>query len=119
MTRMTQWRAGPTPGEAGGSTVKKPVRTGLIVMTVGLLILGVPPLGVSALSGGSADTMHLTDEPGNWFRSEATGGPVTVVDVGDRVDFEIGQFTQTKHTVTLISKPPASDLEVDMDQAQR
>ena len=88
-------------------------------MTVGLLILGVPPLGVSALSGGSADTMHLTDEPGNWFRSEATGGPVTVVDVGDRVDFEIGQFTQTKHTVTLISKPPASDLEVDMDQAQR
>ena len=27
------------------------------------------------------DTMFLTDEPGNWFRSETTGTPVTVVDV--------------------------------------
>ncbi|MEE9488458.1 MAG: hypothetical protein V3W00_07100, partial [Candidatus Brocadiales bacterium] len=44
--------------------------------------------------GGSADTMHLTDEPGNWFRSDtggllpaAAGTPLTVISPGDKVDF--------------------------------
>lgn len=32
-------------------------------------------------SGGllMRDTVQLSDEPGNWFRSEATGTPVTVI----------------------------------------
>jgi hypothetical protein len=33
-----------------------------------------------APSASSADEMHLSDEPGNWFRSEATGTPVTVIE---------------------------------------
>lgn len=63
--------------------------------------------------------MQLTDDPGNWFMSERTGTPVTVVDSAGRVDFVIGPLTETRHTVTLISKPPASTLEVDQDQAIR
>ena len=27
----------------------------------------------------AADTMYLTDEPGNWFRSEATGTPLSII----------------------------------------
>jgi DNA-binding beta-propeller fold protein YncE len=41
------------------------------------------------------------------------------VDQGGRVDFVIGPLTETRHTVTLISKPPASTVEVDQDQAIR
>jgi YVTN family beta-propeller protein len=63
--------------------------------------------------------MELTDEPGNWFRSDATGSPVTVVDAGDRVDFVIGEFTETRHTVTLISRPTSSRLVVDQDDGIR
>jgi hypothetical protein len=69
--------------------------------------------------GGSDDTMELTDEPGNWFRSDATGSPVSVVGRGDRVDFVIGRFTQTRHTVTLISRPTDSRLAVDQDDGVR
>ena len=44
--------------------------------------LGLAGLASVASSQGSTDTLHLTDEPGNWFRSEATGTPVTIVDAG-------------------------------------
>ena len=56
----------------------------------------------SALAdGGTADTMNLTDEPGNWFKSQNTGTPFTVIKPGQRVDFEIDNCcTSTKHTVT-------------------
>lgn len=88
-------------------------------------------LVISAIVGGkgvypayahgitSRDTVQLTDEPGNWFTSERTGTPVTIIEVGGRVDFVIGELTETRHTVTLISKPPTSALEVDQDQAIR
>jgi YVTN family beta-propeller protein len=65
------------------------------------------------------DTFQLTDEPGNWFRSEATGTPVTSVPVGGRVDFVVGSDTLTRHTATLFSKPPGSALELDQDDAFR
>ncbi|MDQ3198844.1 MAG: hypothetical protein M3Q46_06605, partial [Verrucomicrobiota bacterium] len=53
--------------------------------------------------GGTADTMSLTDEPGNWFKSAITGTPFTVIKPGQRVDFEIDNCcTSTKHTVTLL-----------------
>jgi hypothetical protein len=45
--------------------------------------------------------MNLTDEPGNWFKSEVTGTPFTVIRAGERVDFKINNCcTSTKHTVT-------------------
>lgn len=65
------------------------------------------------------DTMHLTDEPGNWFRSERTGIPFTVVDIGDRVDFRIGNCcTNTRHTVTTLIKPVGSAVDLDQDSSQ-
>ena len=72
-----------------------------------------------AAGGGAADTFNLTDEPGNWFRSEKTGTPVTLVDPGDRVDFRInGCCTNTRHTATLLVKPVGSQTELDQDQSQ-
>jgi DNA-binding beta-propeller fold protein YncE/plastocyanin len=70
-------------------------------------------------SGGAVDTMSLTDEPGNWFKSERTGTPFTVIRAGERVDFEINNCcTSTKHTVTLLMKPTGSNVVMDQDQAK-
>ncbi|MBI2851480.1 MAG: hypothetical protein HYX84_00015 [Chloroflexi bacterium] len=62
-------------------------------------------------------TMFLTDEPGNWFKNDDTGTPVSVVNVGDRIQFDRNTQTGTKHTVTLLIKPTGSNLEVDQDHA--
>lgn len=71
-----------------------------------------------ASSDSGRDTMQLTDEPGNWFRSEASGTPLSVVRVGGRVDFVAGHLTNTRHTATLVNKPPASRLTVDQDDSK-
>ena len=79
------------------------------------LFLALAPFAAA----GEEDTMHLTDEPGNWFRSERNGTPVTIVGQGDRVDFRIGDCcTNTRHTVTLLVKPVGSDLLLDQDSSQ-
>jgi YVTN family beta-propeller protein len=70
------------------------------------------------LSDEDRDLMDLTDEPGNWFRSQRTGSPLSVVPVGGRVDFVAGHLTNTRHTATLVNKPPASRLVVDQDDAK-
>ena len=50
--------------------------------------------------GGAVDTLNLTDEPGNWFRSEITGTPFTAIRAGQRVDFKINNCcTSTRHAV--------------------
>ena len=68
----------------------------------------------------AADTMHLTDEPGNWFRSDATGTPLAVIGAGDRIDFKIGNCcTNTRHTVTLLVKPEDSVISMDQGSSQR
>ena len=68
----------------------------------------------------AADTFHLTDDPGNWFRSEATGTPLAVVQPGDRVDFRIdGHHTDTLHTVSLLVKPAGSEAALDQDKPGR
>jgi YVTN family beta-propeller protein len=82
-----------------------------------LLALLLAP-GLSPASG--RDTVHLSDEPGNWFRSAASGTPVSVIDAGGRVDFVIGGCcTSTRHTVTLLVKPTNSRIAMDQDQSQR
>lgn len=74
-----------------------------------------PPVG-----GGGGDTVFLTDVPGNWFRSNSTGTPVSLVRAGDRVDFKInGCCTDTRHTATLLIKPVGSTAELDQDQSQK
>jgi plastocyanin len=84
------------------------------------LALAVVMTAAPAALGDAADTMHLTDEPGNWFRSDATGSPLSVVDAGDRVDFKIGNCcTSTRHTVTLLLRPEGSTVEMDQDKSQR
>jgi len=77
----------------------------------------VPNLGAIrvAQSSSSGDVMSLTDEPGRWFRSARTGTPVTEVGIGDSVSFEAGDLTDTLHTATLVSRPPASRLVFDQD----
>ena len=67
----------------------------------------------------SADTMFLSDEPGNWFRSQNTGTPVSIINSGERVDFVIGNCcTDTRHTVTLLIKPVGSQTQIDQDSSQ-
>ncbi|MCI0586350.1 MAG: hypothetical protein L0323_05875 [Planctomycetes bacterium] len=69
--------------------------------------------------GGAADELHLSDEPGNWFRSETTGIPFTLVPQGARVDFKIGNCcTNTRHTATLLVRPDGSAATLDQDQSQ-
>lgn len=71
------------------------------------------------LAGGDDDVMHLTDQPGNWFRSDATGTPVSVIPAGGRVDFKIGNCcTNTRHTATLLVKPEGSAVQLDQDSSQ-
>jgi DNA-binding beta-propeller fold protein YncE/plastocyanin len=85
---------------------------------VAAALLGTAPITAPAVAD-AADTMHLTDEPGNWFRSDATGTPLAVVDVGETVDFRIGNCcTNTRHTVTLLVRPDGSAVEMDQDHSQ-
>lgn len=72
----------------------------------------------SSSSDENKDVMDLTDEPGNWFRSQKNGSPLSVVPVGGRVDFVAGKLTNTRHTATLVNKPPASKLAVDQDDSR-
>lgn len=86
---------------------------------IAALWLAATLTATSSARAGEVDTLHLTDEPGNWFKSDATGTPFTVVDVGDRVDFVIGGCcTNTRHTVTLLIKPVTSSLATDQDSSQ-
>ena len=72
----------------------------------------------SGSSDADRDVMQLSDEPGNWFRSERTNESVTSVPVGGRVDFVAGQLTNTRHTATLVIKPVGSQLATDQDQSR-
>src|SRR5918995_7185444 len=79
------------------------------------------PSAASSDSGSSdddRDVMQLSDEPGNWFRSERTGESVTSVPIGGRVDFVAGELTNTRHTATLVIKPVGSQLATDQDQSR-
>ncbi len=78
-----------------------------------------PVQSVGQASGGAVDTMRLSDEPGNWFRSDATGTSVSIIGAGQGVDFVISNCcTTTRHTVTLLVKPVGSSVTMDQDKAQ-
>jgi plastocyanin len=82
-----------------------------------LFLLTVSP--TAHADGGSVDTMFLTDEPGNWFKSQTTGTPFTAINAGQRVDFKINNCcTSTRHTVTLLIKPTGSRVALDQDDSQ-
>ncbi len=90
-----------------------------ILAVAATLAAAAIPAAAQSGSGGRADTFHLTDEPGNWFRSDATGTPFTVVATGDRVDFVIGNCcTNTRHTVTTLIKPVGSIVATDQGSSQ-
>src|SRR5215217_2506468 len=90
------------------------MRSAIVVGVITVLVASVP----AAAPAPSRDEMQLTDTPGNWFRSEASGTPVSTVRQGGRVDFEAGELTNTRHTATLVIKPPASTLTVDQDDSR-
>lgn len=72
------------------------------------------------INAAAVDTMHLTDDPGNWFKSSNSGASVSVINSGQRVDFKISNCcTNTPHTVTLLIKPENSKLTLDQDHSQR
>src|SRR5215217_9308684 len=93
------------------------MRSATVVVAITSL-LALAPAGAQA-QAPERDTMQLTDTPGNWFRSEASGTPVSTVRQGGRVDFEAGELTNTRHTTTLVIKPTASNLSVDQDDSRR
>src|SRR5215468_10069414 len=89
------------------------------VVTFSLLAVTAITPGTARADGGSADTMFLTDGPGNWFKSQTTGTPVSVINADQRVDFKINNCcTSTRHTVTLLMKPADSRVALDQDQSQ-
>lgn len=91
----------------------------LSVITCASVLISAAPSLAALTALPDDDTMHLTDEPGNWFRSERTGIPFTVIDIGDRVDFRIGNCcTNTRHTVTTLIKPVGSLVDLDQDSSQ-
>jgi DNA-binding beta-propeller fold protein YncE/plastocyanin len=91
----------------------------LNLTTLALLALTMVAPSTVHADDGAVDTMNLTDEPGNWFKSQLTGTPFTVIRAGERLDFKISNCcTSTKHTVTLLMKPTGSNVVMDQDQAQ-
>ncbi len=94
--------------------------TSLFAALIAAAALSMPAGALPPQADDAADTMHLTDEPGNWFRSEATGTPLSVIGAGDRVDFKINNCcTNTRHTVTILVKPEGSAVDIDQDSSQK
>ena len=90
----------------------------LSLMTLLLIVATAAPTAYG--DGGAVDTMSLTDEPGNWFKSDLTGTPFTTISAGQRVDFDINNCcTSTRHTVTLLMKPTGSRVIMDQDKSQK
>lgn len=95
--------------------VKTKKRTCPTVILMHLALL----LGSAQAIASTADTFHLTDEPGRWFRSDSTGTPLSIIDPGDEVDFKINNCcTGTRHTVTLLIKPVGSNTAIDQDESK-
>ena len=92
----------------------------LFSIYLSLAVLVTVAMSAPTARGDAVDTMSLTDEPGNWFKSQITGTPFTAINAGQRVDFKINNCcTSTRHTVTLLMKPTNSNVTLDQDQSQK
>ncbi len=77
-----------------------------LVYGIGMVAIMLFSASGQVVAHDAADTMFLTDDPGNWFRSEANGIPLSIVKVGDEVKFRVdGDETDTLHTATLLLAP--------------
>ena len=98
----------------------QPVNRSCIRSSIMLSFLLLIAFGNVEVHADAADTMHLTDEPGKWFCSAATDSPLAIINAGERVDFKINNCcTNTRHTVTLLIKPEASEISMDQDKSQK
>ncbi len=97
-----------------GMWMRKWTRGAWLALFLSSAVLGTLTIG-AVVQPTAADTMQLTDDPGNWFRSETTGISLSVINTGEsvEVDFRVGQFTGTRHTVTLLLRPPTSKVAAD------
>ena len=89
----------------------------------------VPGYIATVEASNVADEMFLTDESGNWFKS-ATGGliptllgttdpvrtPLTIIQPGQAVEFDLKSETDAIHTVSLLV-PIGKLLEIDQNDA--
>jgi len=76
----------------------------------------IPGILAEVEASNVVDTMFLTDEPANWFKSESLGAPLTIINPGEAVEFDLNSKTDTKHTVSLLV-PATELLKVDQSKA--
>ena len=76
----------------------------------------VPGILAEVEASNTVDTMFLTDQPANWFKSESLGAPLTIINPGEAVEFDLSSQTDTKHTVSLLV-PFTELLKVDQSKA--
>ncbi len=88
-----------------------------LVYGIGMVAIILFSASGQAVAHNAADTMFLTDEPGNWFRSETNDIPLSIVKVGDKVNFRVDEDeTDTTHTATLLLAPPGSTASLDQEK---
>jgi hypothetical protein len=112
----------PNPDQQQAIDCRRPVarKSRSFINAVAVVAASVCAAGINfSLLADEGDTMHLTDSPGGWFRSDATGTPLSIIDPGEEIDFRINNCcTNTRHTVTLLIKPEGSNANIDQDSSQ-
>lgn len=81
------------------------------------LTFSVPGVPAAFAKSRIVDTMYLTDEPGNWFRSGTQKVPISIIKAGEVVEFDAKRVTDAKHTVTILVQPNGSTLAIDQQRA--
>lgn len=76
----------------------------------------VPGFIATVEASSVVDEMFLTDEPGNWFKSTSLGGPLSIVNPGEAVEFDLQKETDSIHTVSLLV-PAGKLLTIDQNRA--
>lgn len=102
-------------GERGVSTEQRAVFA--LLQKDSALTFSVPGVPAALAANGISDTMYLTDEPGNWFRSGIQSVPISIIKTGEVVEFDAKKVTDAKHTVTILVQPNGSTLAIDQQKA--
>jgi len=77
----------------------------------------VPGIATTLAKSSVVDHILLSDIPGNWFKSDNLGIPISVIHKDETVEFDLKSITDVSHTVTLLTKPTGSSLDIDQDRA--